>query len=100
MTATVKRTRPPSPWLPTPDEVAAAPAIAITSALGPSLDILIVALTAAHHELQPTADGRPLAVMSSTACAADEVILAAQQLARVMFRYRLAMLDHVASRRA
>jgi hypothetical protein len=87
------------PWLPTPDELATAPSLAIVSALGPTLDVIIVALTAAHHELQPTANGRDAAT-STIALAADDVILAAQALAQAISCYRLALLDHLASRRA
>lgn len=94
----VKRDRHPYPWLPTPDEVAAAPALASASALLPSLDVLIVALTAAHHELQPTADGHHVLTMSPAACAADELILAAQALAAALISYRLAALEQLASR--
>jgi hypothetical protein len=87
------------PWLPTPDELVAAPSLAIVSALRPTLDVMIVALTAAHHELQPTGDGRDAAT-TAIALAADQVILAAQALAQATCCYRLALLRHIASRRA
>ena len=86
------------PWLPTPDELAVAPSLAIVSTLSPTLDVMIVALIAAHHELQPTANGRDAAT-STIAVAADEVILAAQALAQTICCYRLALLEHIASRR-
>jgi hypothetical protein len=84
--------RQPYPWLPTPAEVAAAPALAIVSGLLPTLDVVIVALVAAHHELQPTSDGRD-AVTSAAACAADDVISAAQALAQAICCYQRALLS-------
>lgn len=86
----------PPPWLPTPDELAAAPSLAIVAALDPMLDVLVVALTAAHEELQPTADGRDI-VTSSVAVAADEVILAVQALSQATRTYRLALLNRLAA---
>jgi hypothetical protein len=83
--------QPTYPWLPTPAEVAAAPALAIVSALLPTLDIVSVALVAAHHELQFTTDGRDAAT-STVARAADEVILAAQVLAQAICCYQRALL--------
>lgn len=79
------------PWLPTPAEVAAAPALAVVSGLLSTLDVVSVALVAAHHELQSTTDGRDAAT-STVARAADEVILAAQALAQAICRYRRALL--------
>ena len=87
------------PWLPTPDELATAPSLAIVSALGPTLDVMIVALTAAHQELQPTANGRDAAT-STIALAADDVILAAQALAQAIGCYRCALLENFAPRKA
>jgi hypothetical protein len=81
------------PWLPSPDELGAAPSLAIVAALSPVLDVLIVALTASHLELQPTADGRD-AVSSTVALAADQVILAAQALAQAIACYQTALLDN------
>jgi hypothetical protein len=80
-------------WLPSPEEIAAAPSLAIVSALRPTLDVLIVALTASHLELQPTADGRD-AVFSSVGLAADQVILAAQALAQAIGCYQTALLEN------
>jgi hypothetical protein len=88
-------TRRSPPWLPTPRELAGTPSLAIVAALDPMLDVLVVALTAAHEELQATADGRDV-VTSSVALAADEVIVAIQALSQATCTYRLALLNHLA----
>jgi hypothetical protein len=72
--------------LPTPNELLRVPQIAPLGVLRYAIDVLIVALTAAEPELWPTSDGRdPPCTPESEA--ADDVIRAAQALARAVDAY-------------
>jgi hypothetical protein len=84
----VARRHPIRPPLPTPDEVARAPELAILAAIEHALDLAIVALVAAQPELQPTPDGYD-AVVSDAAERADTVIVEARTLLRAIAGYRL-----------
>ncbi len=74
--------------LPTPDEIAHAPELAILAAIEHALDLAIVTLVAAQPELRPTPDGYD-AVVSDAAVRADAVIVEAQTLLRAIAAYRL-----------
>jgi hypothetical protein len=84
------RSRRPARCLPTPDEIASAPELAILAAIEAAADLAIVALVAAQPELRPTAD-RHDAVTTVAADAADRVIASAQALAVAIGDYRLAL---------
>ncbi len=74
--------------LPTTDEIATAPELAILASLQATIDVALVALVAAHQELQLTEDGRD-AVCSLVGAAADNVIGKAQALAAAIIAYRM-----------
>jgi hypothetical protein len=72
--------------LPTPDELAAAPELAILASLENTIDVAIVALVAANGDLQRRDDGRDvLTTLAGTA--ADQVIARAQHLAAAIVAY-------------
>jgi len=75
-------------WLPTTDEVATAPELAILASLEATIDVALVALVTAHDELQRSQDGRD-AVVSLVGAAADNVIGKAQDLAAAIIAYRM-----------
>ena len=81
------RRRPARPRLPTPDEIASAPELAIRAAIESAIDVAIVALVAAQPELAPSSDGYD-AVSTEAAERADQVIVEAQTLARAIAAYR------------
>ncbi|MBI4700249.1 MAG: hypothetical protein HY744_03615 [Deltaproteobacteria bacterium] len=81
------RRKPPLARLPTPDELAACPELAILDSIEAVIDLAILALVAAQPELQPTDDGLDAAT-TSTAKDADRVITTAQALAVAITRYR------------
>ncbi len=74
--------------LPTTRELATAPELAILAALEAAIDVALVALVAAHDELQASDDGTDH-VTGLVACAADNVIDKAQALAAAIISYRL-----------
>lgn len=76
--------------LPTVDETAAAPELAILGAIEAAVDLAIVALVAAQPELQLTAD-QHATVTTAAAVAADRIIAAAQGLAAAIADYRLTL---------
>jgi hypothetical protein len=76
--------------LPTPEELAIAPELAILAAIEAALDLAIVALVAAQPELGPTDDGHD-AVTSPAAHSADAVITTAQALAAAIACYRVTL---------
>jgi hypothetical protein len=80
--------------LPTPRELATAPELAILAALEAAIDVALVALVAAHHELQATEDGTDPA-SGLVACAADNVIDKAQALAAAIIGYRLVVVGDI-----
>ncbi len=82
--------RPSRPRLPTPDEIARSPELAILAAIENALDIAIVALVAAQPELQPTADQHD-ATSTAVASAADLVVTCTQSLAAAIADYRAAL---------
>ena len=84
------RPRRSHPWLPTPDELAFTPALAILGSIEAAIDLAILALVAAQPELWPTDDGHD-AVTSPAAHSADEVITTAQALAAAIAHYRLTL---------
>jgi hypothetical protein len=87
--------RPARPRLPTPDEIARAPELAILAAIEHALDVAIVTLVAAQPELRPSHDGYD-AVISDAAYCADTVIIEAQTLVRAIAAYRAVVLaEHV-----
>ena len=85
------RARRPRHRLPIVDEIAAAPELAVLGTIEAAIDIALVALGAAHPELQPTTDHRD-AVTTPAAAAADRVIVTAQALAAAIVDYRLTVL--------
>ncbi len=84
------RRRRSRPWLPTPDELAITPELAILGSIEAAIDLAIVALVAAQPELWPTDDGHD-AVTSPAALGADAVIAAAQSLATAIAHYRVTL---------
>jgi len=86
-----RRRRPPG-RLPTPQELACTPELAILSAIETALDLANVALVAAQPELRLRADQRD-AVSTVAAETAERVIGCAQALASAIADYRAALLD-------
>ncbi len=80
----------PDRRLPTADEIAAAPELAILGALEAAIDLALVTLVAAQPELQPTDDQHD-AVTTAAAAAGDRIIVAAQGLASAIAAYRLTL---------
>lgn len=78
--------------LPTPRELATAPELAILAALEATIDVALIALVAAHPELQATDDAAD-PVSSLVASAADNVIDKAQALADAIIGYRFRVAD-------
>jgi hypothetical protein len=87
--------RRPRDRLPTPHEIAAAPQLAALASLTATIDVTIVALVAAHDELQRRDDGRD-AVCTPAGAAADNLIAQAQALAVAILDYRLLLHRDVA----
>ncbi len=79
--------RRPRDRLPTPHEIAAAPQLAVLASLTATIDVTLVAIVAAHDELQRRDDGRD-AVGTPIAAAADNLIAQAQALAVAIRDYR------------
>jgi hypothetical protein len=87
----VSRRRSPRPRLPTPEEIAHAPELAILATIEHALDVAIVTLVAMQPELRPSHDGYD-AVISDAADRADTVIVDAQTLLRAIVAYREAVI--------
>lgn len=87
------RPRRSRPWLPTADELAITPELAILGSIEAAIDLAILALVAAQPELWPTDDGHD-AVTSRAAQSADTVITTAQALAAAIADYRVSLRRH------
>jgi hypothetical protein len=79
--------RRPHDRLPTPHEIATSPQLAILASLEATIDVALVALVAAHHELRRRDDARD-AVCTPVGAAADNLIAQAQALAVAILDYR------------
>lgn len=84
------RPRRSRPWLPTADELAITPELAILGSIEAAIDLAILALVAAQPELWPTGDGHD-AVTSPAVQSADTVITTAQALAAAIAHYRVTL---------